>query len=97
MLVVVLVNFGVKNQVLQVSFKIVPRNLMSVFSHDFSDIIFCGSMVIVEAISYYGVESFTLHSPRASLPFYLITCSSPHETSKDGDILHSLGHLLPNN
>ena len=42
MLVVVLVNFGVKNQVPQVSFKIVVRDFMSVFSHEFSDIIFCG-------------------------------------------------------
>ena len=30
----------------------------------------------------------------ASLPFYLITCSSPHKTSKDGDILHSSRHFL---
>ena len=30
----------------------------------------------------------------ASLPSYLITCSSPHGTSKDGDILHSPRHLL---
>ena len=30
----------------------------------------------------------------SSLPSYLITCSSPHKTSKDGDILHSTGHLL---
>ena len=36
----------------------------------------------------------SLHCPRASLPIYLITCSSPHRTSKEGDILHSLGHFL---
>ena len=29
-----------------------------------------------------------------SLPTFLITCSSPHKTSKDGDILHSHGHFL---
>ena len=41
MLVVVLINFGVKNQVLQVSFKIVVGDLMLVFSHEFDGIIFC--------------------------------------------------------
>ena len=30
----------------------------------------------------------------ASLPIYLITCSSPHRTSKYGDIMHLSGHLL---
>ena len=83
-----------KNQVLQVSLKIVAGDLMSVFSHEFADIIFCYSLVIFEAISDYGAQAFALHSPRASLPFYLITCSSFHRTSKDGDILHSPGHLL---
>ena len=53
MLVFVLNNFDVKNQVPQVSFKIVVRDLMSVFSHDFFDIIFCESLVIFEAISYF--------------------------------------------
>ena len=50
MLVVVLINFGVKNQVPQVSFKIVAGDLMSVFSHEFADIIFCESLDILEAI-----------------------------------------------
>ena len=67
---------------------------MLLFSHEFVDIIFFGSLVIFEAISDYGAQAFDLHNPRASLPFYLITCSSPHRTSKDGDILHSPGHLL---
>ena len=40
-MLVVLINFGVKNQVPQVSFKIVVRDLMSVFSHKFVDIISC--------------------------------------------------------
>ena len=51
-------------------------------------------MVIFEAISDYGAQSFTLHIPRASVPLYLIKCSSPHITSKDGDILQSPRHLL---
>ena len=38
--VVVLISFGVKNQVPQVSFKIVVGDLMLVFSHEFVDIIF---------------------------------------------------------
>ena len=40
MLISILINFGVKNQVPQVSFKIATGDLMSVFSHDFVDIIF---------------------------------------------------------
>ena len=93
MLVVVLINFGVKNQVPQVSFKIVARDLMLVFSHEFVVIGFCESLDILEAISDYGSQAFTLRGPKTSLPFYLITCSSPHSTSKDGDIMHSPGHL----
>ena len=50
MLVATLINFGVKNQVPQVSFKIVVGDLMLVFSYEFADIIFCGSLVIFEAI-----------------------------------------------
>ena len=63
-------------------------------SYEFADILICESLIISEAISDYGAQAFALHSPRASLPLYLITCSSPHRTSKDGDILHSPGHLL---
>ena len=40
MLVTVLINFGVKNQVPQVSFKLVAGDLMLVLSYEFSDIIF---------------------------------------------------------
>ena len=94
MLVASLINFGVKNQVPQVFFKLVVGDLMLVSSYEFDDIIFCESLIIYEAISDYGAQAFSLHSPRASLPIYLITCSSPHRTSKDGDILHPPGHLL---
>ena len=41
MLVVGFINFGVKNQVPKISFKIFAEDLMSVFSHEFADIIFC--------------------------------------------------------
>ena len=41
MLVDVLINFGVKNKVPQVSFKIFAGDLMSIFSQNFDDIIYC--------------------------------------------------------
>ena len=94
MLVVVLINFGVKNQVPKVSFKVVVGDLMSIFFDEFADIISCESLLILEAILDYGAQAFTLHIPMTSLPSYLITCSSPYITSKDGDILHLPGHLL---
>ena len=93
MFVVALINFSVTNQVPQVFFKLVARDLMLVFSYEFYDIIYCELLNIFEAISYYGAQSFSLHSPKDSLPIYLITCSSPHRTSKHGDILHSPRHL----
>ena len=67
---------------------------MLVLSYEFDDIIFCEILFIYEYISDYGAQSFTLHSPRASLPIFLITCSSPHRTSEVGDILHPPRHLL---
>ena len=53
MIVVVLINFSVKNQVPQVSFKIVVGETMLVFSHEFADIRFRESLDILEAISDY--------------------------------------------
>ena len=67
---------------------------MLVISYEFPNIKICELLDIYETISYYGAQEFTLHILRASLPIYLITCSSPHRTSKDGDILHPPGHLL---
>ena len=40
-LVAVLINFGVKKQVPKISFKTSAGDLMSIFSHEFDDIIFC--------------------------------------------------------
>ena len=51
--------------------------------HEISDI---SSPHISEDISYYGAQAFALQGTRASLP--LVTCSSPHRTSKEGDIMH---------
>ena len=44
---------------------------MLVFSYEIDDIIFCEILVIYESKSYYGAQSFSLHSPRASLPTFL--------------------------
>ena len=55
-------------------------------------LLLCDSLSILEDISDYGAQEFTLNSPRDSLP--LVTCSSPYRTSKDEDILHPPGHLL---
>ena len=88
------INFGVTNQALQVSFNFVVEDSMLVLSYEFYDIIFCELLDISEAISDYIAQEFIFHSPKASLPIFFITCSSPHKTSKVGDILHPLGHLL---
>ena len=66
--VVVLINFGVKNQAPQVSFKFVVGDSMSVFSHEFDDIIFFESLDILQVILDYGAQAFALRSPRTSLP-----------------------------
>ena len=92
MLVTGFINFGVTNQALQVSFNFVAEDSMLFFSYEIADIIFFELLDIYEAISNYGAQTFALHSPRASLP--LVTCSSPHRTSKEGDILHLSGHFL---
>ena len=59
-LVYILINFGVKNQVPKVYFKITARDLMSVFSHEFADIIFCEYLDIFEIISDFRSDPFTL-------------------------------------
>ena len=92
MLVAALTNFGVKNQVPQFFFKFAYGDLVLVSSCEVADILFCDSLDISESISDYGAQAFALQSPRASLP--LVTCSSPHRTSKEEDILHPHGHLL---
>ena len=92
MLVAALTNSGVKNQVPQFFFKFAYGDLVLVSSYEVADMLFCESLDISEAISDYGAQAFALHSPRASLP--LVTCSSPHKTSKEEDILHPHGHLF---
>ena len=92
MLVASLTNSSVKNQVPQFLFKTAHGDLVLVSFYEVADILFCESLGIFEAISVYGAQALALHIPRASLP--LVTCSSPHRTSKEGDILHPPGHLL---
>ena len=94
MLVVGFNNFGVTNQVPQVFFKLTTGDLVLVSSCEVADVLFCELLVITEDISDYGAQEFSLHSPRDSLPIYLITCSSLHRTSKVGDILHLPRHLI---
>ena len=83
MLATDLIIFGVKNQAPQVSFKFTTRDSMLLSSYEFDNIKFFESLDILEAISYYGAQSFSLHGPRNSLPFYSITCLSPHSSRKD--------------
>ena len=81
-----------KNQVPHFLFKTADGDLVLVSSYEVADILLCDSFAISEDISDYGAQSFTLQSPRDSLP--LVTSSSSHRTSKEEDILHLLGHLL---
>ena len=79
------INFGVTNQALQVSFNFVVEDSMSVLSYEVADIRFCELLVIAEAISDYGAQEFSLHSPRDSPPIHVIACPSPHRASKVRD------------
>ena len=94
LLVHVLINFGVNKTSTKSLFQNCVGDLMSVLSHEFSDIIFCESLDILEDISFYGYQYFIFHGPRTYLPLYLITCSSAHSNSKYAYILHSPRHLL---
>ena len=49
---------------------------------------------LVEPIATHGAHAFALFDPIPSLCSYLITCTHPLCANKDGDIIHSLGHLF---
>ena len=68
----------VKNQAPQVSFKFIVGDSMSVSSYEFSDINFCESLDILEAISDYGAQAFSLHGLRPPPPPYMTTCTLPY-------------------
>ena len=55
-LVTSFINFGVTNQAPQVSFNFAAEDSMLVFSYEIVDIIFFESLMIFEAISYYGSQ-----------------------------------------
>ena len=74
MLVAALTNSGVKNQVPQFFFNFAAGDLVLVSSYEVADMLFCESLAISEAISDYVAQAFTLHSPRASLPTFFMTC-----------------------
>ena len=76
MLVVVLINFGVKNQVPKVSLKIVAGDLMSLFYHEFVDIIFCEYLYILEIISNFRIDSFTIIDIELLGNSYMIECTN---------------------
>ena len=60
LLVTSFINFGVTNQAPQVSFNFVVEDSMLVFSYEIANIKFCELLVIFEAISDYGAQSFAL-------------------------------------
>ena len=69
-------NFGVKNQVPKVYFKIAARDLMSVLSHEFADIIFCEYLDIFEIISDFRSDPFTLIDLELPGNSYTIECTN---------------------
>ena len=96
--VAVLVNFGMKNQVTKVSFKIAASDLMSVFSHEFDDIIFCECLDILEEISGFISDPFTLFSLELPANSYMIACTNIQnfvEKGEDCTSTISVGHLEP--
>ena len=71
-------NFRVKNQVPKVSFRITAGELMSVFSHNFIDIIFCEYLDILEIISYCRGDPVTLIDLEPPANSYMIACTNIH-------------------
>ena len=59
-LVSILINFGEKNEVPKVSFEIDAGDLMLVLFYEFDDIIFYEYLCILEIISYFRSDPFTL-------------------------------------
>ena len=81
-LVAVLINFGVKNQVPKISFKISAGDLMSFFSHEFVDIIFCKYLDILEIILDCRSDSNTLIDLELPANSYMIACTNTHNLKK---------------
>ena len=75
-LVAVLINFGVKKQVPKISFKSYAGDLMSVFSHEFADIIFFKYLDILEIILDCRSDSSTLIDLELPTNSYMIACTN---------------------
>ena len=84
MLVVVLINFGVKNQVPQASFKIVG-DLKLVFSYEFDDIIFYAYLYFLEIILDCRSDQFTLFDLELPANSYMIACTNTRNFVEEGE------------
>ena len=72
MLVVVLINFGVKNQVPQFPFEVAAGDLMSIFFYECVDLIFYVYLDIFKIISYFRGYPFILINLELSENSYMI-------------------------
>ena len=52
------------------------------------------SLDILEDISCYGAQEFTLHGPKPPYPSYIIICTLPYSDTEFGDTIHLPGHFL---
>ena len=67
---------GVKKQLPKISFKSFVGDLMSVFSHDFADVIFYKYLDILEIISYCRSDSNNLIDLELLANSYMIACTN---------------------
>ena len=77
-----------KNQVPQFSFEIVVGDLMSVLSHEFVDIIFFEYLDILEEISGFMSDPFTLLDLDIPANSYMIAYTNIHNLLKKEKIVH---------
>ena len=86
------ITIGVKNQAPRVPFKnSVVGDSISVSSHEFNDMKCCDFLDILNDISNYVSHTFTLHGPIPPFIIYMVTCSFPQKSSKNGGHHHLLG------
>ena len=85
-LVAVLINFGVKKQAPQVSFKnSVVGDSISVSSHALTDALDSDSLEFFESISDYGAQSSTLIDLPLPANSYMIACTNTHSFVEEGE------------
>ena len=70
------------------------KDLLSMYSHESTDMLICVILDSLEARSTHGTLPFTLFDPMASLCSYMITYIYPLCVNEDGDLIHSLGLLF---